>query len=800
MTRSTKLPPPTRHDVPTTPALVQQAIILQRQGKLAEAEAIYHVILSEHPRHFDALHLLGVAAAQRSNFGSAVELIGQAIAIKPDDAFAHGNLGNALSKLKRPEEALVAYDRALALKPDYPEAHNNRGNALLQLKRPEEAFVAYDRALALKPDYPEAHNNRGNALLQLVHPEEALAAYDRALALKPDYPEAQLNRGSALKKLGRPAEALAAYNRTLALNPNSPEAHNNRGNALLQLKRPEEALAAYDRTLTLKPDNPEAHLNRGNALGQLKRPEEALAAYERTLALKPDYAEAHLNHGNALKELGRSGDALAAYDRALALKPDYPEAHNNRGNALLELERPQEALTAYDRALALKPDYPEAHLNRGSALKKLGRPEEALAACDRALTLTPDYAGAHLNRGNALKKLGRPEEALAACERALTLKPEYPDAHFNRGNALLQLKRPEEAITAYGRALTLKSDYPEAYSNFGNALLELKRPEEALAAYGRALALKPDYPEARGNESLCRLLMGDFARGWHAYEWRWESSGELSGEKRNFPQPLWLGKESLAGTTILLHAEQGFGDSLQFCRYAGMVAALGARVILEVQPALKNLLARLEGPAQVLAKGEQLPAFDFQTPLLSLPLAFGTRLESIPARTPYLRADPARLAVWRERLGEDRRPRIGIAWSGRPTHGNDRNRSIPLSRFCALIDDDARFVCLQKEMSEADAALLVRRGDILDARRHLKDFAETAALVELMDLVVTVDTSVAHLAGALGKPTFLLLPFAPDWRWLLGRDDSPWYPSLRLFRQTRYNDWDDVFERVRRAR
>jgi hypothetical protein len=308
--------------------------------------------------------------------------------------------------------------------------------------------------------------------------------------------------------------------------------------------------------------------------------------------------------------------------------------------------------------------------------------------------------------------------------------------------------------------------------------------------------LQPDYADAHWNEALLRLVRGDFSRGWAKYQWRWKSES-LGVSKRNFLQPLWLGAEAIDGTTILLHSEQGFGDTIQFCRYVPLVAARGARVILEVESPLHEIMTNLAGATQVISRGDALPDFDFQCPLPSLPLAFGTRLETIPAATAYLRAPDQTLKNWQARLGPKARPRIGLVWSGRPAHKNDQNRSISLRSLLPLLDIEATFVSLQKDVRSDDAAVLKERNDVLNFGDELKDFSNTAALILQLDLVISVDTSVAHLAGALGAPVWILLPYSPDWRWLLDRDDSPWYPSVRLFRQQQIGNWAGVIDQVK---
>jgi tetratricopeptide (TPR) repeat protein len=546
----------------------------------------------------------------------------------------------------------------------------------------------------------------------------------------------------------------------------------------------------------LLPSYPTAVLfARAFALHQQGRLSEAEKIYRQILAGEPAHFDSRHLLGVILHQRGDHAGAVKQIDRALKIKPNDAIALNNRGNALLELRRCGEALASYDRALASQPGYDDALCNRGAALHELGRYEEALASCDESIAAQPGYAEAHSNRGNSLKELKRWEEAVASCDRALALRPGFPQAHLNRANALRELGMFEEALESYDRAIALRPGYVEALTNRGVSLQDLKRFDEALASFSRAIAIQPDNAEAHYREAMCRLLIGDFERGWQKQEWRWKSK-QLMDVRRDFAQPLWLGSDAIAGKTVLLHAEQGFGDTIQFARYAPLLAERGARVVLEVQRPLCDLMESLPGAAQVVARGERLPAFDVHCPLLSLPLATGT----MPSATPYLRAPADAIAAWSGRLGSARRPRIGIAWSGSPMHRNDHNRSIGFEKFVSCLTGvDVTIVSLQPDARGSDASLLLERGDITHFGGALKSFADTAALIANLDLIITVDTAVAHLAGALAKPTWVLLPFIPDWRWLLDRDDSPWYPTMRLFRQDGSRRWDGVLARVQSA-
>lgn len=595
--------------------------------------------------------------------------------------------------------------------------------------------------------------------------------------------------------LGRHEAALTNCDRALSVRGDFVEAFVNRGIVCYALKRFTDALSNYDRAIALRPNNANALSNRGNALNKLQRHDEALQSYDRALALEPNHAEALYNRGFTLNKLGRFGEALADFDAALALRPDYPEALVCRGSALHDLKRLQEALDSHERALAQRPNYTEALVNRGAVLHEMGRPEDALDSFERALVLEPENVEALTNRGVVLHDLARYGEALADHDHAIAVRPGDAAALNNRGVTLHKLKRLEDALASQDSALASRPDYAEALVNRGVILYDLKRFDEASASYDRAIALHPNHADAHFFKGLSNLVTGDFEQGWIEYEWRRHApAARLTA--RDFRQPPWLGEEDISDKTILLHSEQGFGDSIQFCRYAPLVAARGARVVLEVEEPLRALIGTLDGPMQVIAKGDTLPDFDVQCPLPSLPLAFKTNLDTIPANTPYLRAPASQ--QWNSLLGPRRGLRIGLAWAGNTKHVRDRERSIALYDLLPLLDIGASFVSLQKDVRAGDAETLKRCG-ILNLGDGLDDFADTASLISQLDLVVSVDTSVAHLAGALGKPVWILATHAPDWRWLLGRNDSPWYPTARLFRQSESREWRSVIDRVREA-
>jgi hypothetical protein len=414
------------------------------------------------------------------------------------------------------------------------------------------------------------------------------------------------------------------------------------------------------------------------------------------------------------------------------------------------------------------------------------------------LAQEPRHVQALVNRGNARTELGQPEQAMADYDAALAAAPGHPLALYNRGNALRALGRDQDALVDYDRALAAAPNHVNAWLNRGLVLAGLNRHQDALASYGRILALAPDNAEAHFNAGLSLLTLGDYRRGFAEYEWRWKRAG--MAPRKDLRGPLWTGEKPLNGKTIFLHAEQGLGDTVMFARYAPLLARAGANVVLEVQPELKGLLAGLDSVASIVARGEALPAFDLHCPLASLPLACKTEPSNVPAEIPYLRASEQRIAQWWPRLESLPQPRIALAWSGRATHRNDRNRSISLAQLEPLLAiPGASFVSIQRELRPADAEILARETRITHLGDELADFADTAAVLALADLVVCVDTSVAHVAGALGRPTFVLLPFQPDWRWTLDRERSPWYPASNLFRQPAPGDWASVIARVQAA-
>lgn len=678
--------------------------------------------------------------------------------------------GHALQRAGRFAEAEVVFRRVLAAEPRNAQALHLLGVTVGRMGRHQDAVNYITSATRAQPSNPIFHTNLGHALLEVGRNADAEKSFDRALHLKPDLAQAYRGRGIAQIRLDQGEAALSSFRMVAQLTPGDAQAQNDLGVILERMRQPMEALEHFGRAITLNPYHPEAHNNRGQLEMSLRRYAEALVSFETASKLQPRNA------------------ALIA----------------SQGNALRALRRPAEALEYYDRALALNAGHPDIHHNRALALVSLDRWDEALATLDQALTLAPNAFGLHFHRGVVLGQMERYEESAAGFERALAIDPTSAESLNNRGVALEQLQRPTEALEAFDGAIAVRPNYLEAFTNAGNTLKGVGRFQEALERFDRALGIAPDHPPSQWGKSLLKLTLGEFDTGWPLYESRLHLE-HLRSYQRDLTVPRWSGAEPIDGKTILIHAEQGIGDTLQFVRYIPLLEKRGAHVVLEVPPVLGELLrSSFKMKGTLILHGDPRPAVDYHCPLLSLPLAFHTRADSIPDGVPYVAADAGAVGAWRERLGALPGFKIGLNWQGHVGSEKQpwvRGRSFALAAAAPLAQvPGVTLVSLQKA-----AAAEQRNGvEFGQAVQQLTDpldtspaaFMETAALMGALDLVITSDTSTAHLAGALGVPAWVVLHKVPDWRWLLERGDSPWYPSLRLVRQQTEGDWKELFERV----
>lgn len=586
--------------------------------------------------------------------------------------------------------------------------------------------------------------------------------------------------------------AIECFSKALKVNPLIPDCYYNLGNVLQLQGRQEEAIAYYKQALTLNPNYAKVHNNLGLAMDKQGNIEAAIASYRQAIALEPNCAEFHGNLADALQEQQRLEEAIFYYRQAITLQPNCAEFYSNLASTLQMQNHFEEAIAYYQQALTLQPNSAEIHNYLGVALQQQKRIEEAMAHYQQALSLEPNAPGPHINLGNVLREQGQLQTAITHYQQALALDPDFPEAHYVLGTALAEQGQLQTAITHYQQALALNPNYLDAYNNLGVTLMEQGQLQAAITYYQQALALNPNSPHVHYNLSVALLKGGDFQQGFAEHEWRWQTKDTPN---RPFFQPLWDGS-SLEGKTILLHGEQGLGDQIQFIRYVPLVTQYKGRIVVECSPPLARLFTSIVGISQIKTRGESLPKFDVHAPLMSLPGILDNTLETIPATIPYLY--PVASIPLRLKTSPSVRLKVGIVWAGNFRFKGDHKRSCALSYFLKLLDPDIAFFSLQKgpQVEELTKSPQV---PIQDLSSQLNDFADTASIVAQLDLVISVDTSVAHLAGALGKPTWVLLSFSPDWRWMLKREDSPWYPTMRLFRQSQPGDWVGVFEQVEQA-
>jgi tetratricopeptide (TPR) repeat protein len=616
-----------------------------------------------------------------------------------------------------------------------------------------------------------------------------------------------LANAGALHRAGRLDAAEHVYRALLAHDAHSVGALTGLGACLAQ-KGDNDAAAAILRRAIAASTTPAAAApalaNLANVLQGLGRLDDALLALQQAQNGMPGNIALTVNLGNLLRHLERYAEALACYDEVLAQLPDHAPARLGRGIVHNAAGRLDQALDDFTIAVEAAPQDALTHYNRGVVLQAQDRLDDAAAAFEACLARNAAHADAWLNLGIVRKALGQRDAASRAVDRALELRADWPEALASRGHLLQELDDIPGALACYDRALEIEPENAGVLLTRGEVLRKLLRCDAAIASYKQGLALDPNHPDAPGahlNVAICHLLLGQLLPGWQAFEWRWGDTAIQPPHAYPLDR-LWIGAQDPGGRTLLLHHEQGYGDTLQFCRYVPLLARRGAQVILEVPVALHPLLRSLPGVAQLRTAGDPPMPFDLHTPLLSLPLAFRTTLDDVPSEVPYLAANPEVAQAWRHRLGTAGLPRIGLAWSGNPAHGNDANRSLALRALQILVTSPAghrcEWVSLQRELRDDDEAVL-RQLSIRHFGPLLADLGQTAGLVENVDLVISVDTSIAHLAGALGRPLWILLPHAPDWRWMLERGDTPWYPQARLFRQHRAKDWSAVIGAVERA-
>jgi tetratricopeptide (TPR) repeat protein len=698
-----------------------------------------------------------------------------------------------LHRAGRLDEAERLYREVLAAEPHNAQAWDLLGVAADKRGQHADALESIGRAIELDPRQAAFHMHRAAASAALGRVDQAITAYREALGVRPDLVEARFGLGNLYMAQGLAQEAQEAFEIVVRSRPDIAEAHHNLAGALIAQGQPERAEAELQTALRLKPTLAEGHLALANLRRNAGRLEEAIAGYREVLRLHPKSLDALNSLAVSLRAAGRLDEAADSARRAVEAGPTSADAHSNMGLILHEQKRLGEAIACYREALRLQPAMCAVHNALGAALESQGDHQGALQCYREAMRLFPQFAAAYSNLGGSLRQLGRTSEAVICYEEALRLDPKFAEAYNGLGAALHVFHRPDEALAAFRRAIELKPDYAEAHCNLGLLLGEQRQFVEALACFDRAEKSQPGIVLAHNDRAIVLLVTGNFSAGWPEYEWRWQ----IPGTPKRPSGPAWDGGP-LRGRTILLYPEQGAGDMMQFIRYVPLVKVRGGRVLVGCPKRMIPILSSCPGIDQFYHENPP-PPFDEHAALLSLPGIFHTDLNTIPADVPYLSAPPDLVDAWRERLPRDGLFRVGINWQGSRTYRWDFMRSLPLAEFAPLAEvEGVRLFSLQKGTGIeqlADAPFAV---EDLGSRLDLGDaaFTETAAVIKNLDLVISSDTGLVHLAGALGAPVWLALSYIADWRWLLDRADSPWYPTARLFRQSTRGNWKEVFERM----
>ncbi len=668
--------------------------------------------------------------------------------------------------------------------------------------RADEGIELLQKSLELNPFNPEALNNLGNALQAQGKDAEAIASYYSAIRLSPNYPEAYNNLGNVQYKQGNFAEAVSSYHRAIELSPNYSNAHCNLGNAWRSQGNLTAAIASFQRALQINPNYANAYYGLGNALDEQGNYEQAIANLGRSIQLNPHYADAHMSLGNVLVKVENFKDAVSSYDRALELNPNRSDIYYNLGKIWHKWGNLPEAIASYSKAIALKPSA-ETYNNLGTVLSNQGQHEQAIAVYYKSLELNPQLAIVYYNLAAALNQTGRIEAAISSYAHAIELQRDYPEAYINLGNIFKEQDDLSAAISSYYQALDLNPNYTEAYSNLGAAFQAQGNLAEAIANYHQALAINPKFSDARANLSYALLMTGDFKNGWQEYEYRFATKEQEAIIHPPQNRPKWDENLQYKGELILV-TEQGLGDSIQFVRYAQILQNIGLKISIQCDPQLKRLFSGISGIHQVYTSPESASPESQWYPLMSIPQVLSAQLndQNIPAQVPYLPIPLERVEYWQSKLRDRDQFIVGIGWQGNPKAERSilKGRSFKLENFKYLANiPNIKLVSLQKGFGSEQLDECDFRHKFVDVQAEISantEFIDTGAIMLNCDLVITSDTAMAHLAGALGRLTWIALKQIPEWRWMLNRPDSIWYPTMRLFRQHQNGDWTAVFQEI----
>ena len=765
----------------------------------------------------DTLFIQALQRHQQEDWQAAEDFYRKILAVLPEQPNVNYNLG--MLKLQRNEvdASLPYFKQALSADKGEPKYWISYVQALMQANQKKLAVDTLMKGLEFG-----LHGEEVNALVEALakpaakaHASSSTAIIinqtlpDTATPKNPKYDskdkvsgkhlqhyldDPKIQKVLALQQSGQSKQAKKQWMSLLKYYPKHPVVLTCLGTIALEEAHIEDAIKWLTQSLDVLPEQASALSYLSIAYVQLKNFQEALRYADKAVAVNPSYMEAHANRGAALKGLKQYERAIASYQKALALNPNNPDTLFNMSLVYLEYGKYTEVANTLKLMLKIKPNDATAQHLCGEIHKELKLYTEAISYFDSAVKLNQRNEEACFGRGLSYLALKQFEAARADFLSATQIKPSYCNAYINLGIALRNLGRFDEALDAYNQALALNNQNPEIYNNKGLLYVDMQRFDEALECYQQAIDLAPDFCEVYWNKSHLHLLLGDYQQGWPLYEYRWKSVQKAS--YRHLNKPLWLGDESIAGKTLFVYPEQGQGDFIQFFRYIEEAEKRGAKVILEVASSLMTLVSEMNVGCQLVKSGNVVPSYDYHCPIMSLPLAFKTELNNIPNHMPYIEAHPTKIKQWQTRINKDTL-NVGVVWSGAKGHQHDHQRSITLDRLQSMMELPAKFHALQNEIRESDQHILAQLDNLKTYQSLLTDFSETAALIAQMDLVIAVDTSVAHLAGAMGKECWLLLPHSPDFRWQIDRFDSPWYPTMTLYRQPQFNDWDSVIETIK---
>jgi len=745
--------------------LRQESFQFYQRGQLIEARSTLKKILKKIPADFESLHFMGVIYIQAKEYEKGIDYLGKALKINPNSLHVAINLGNAYLEAKSHSQAIACFTKALSIDTDNVDAYCSLGHALAYIQKPEEAINCFAKAVTKDPNCVKALIGLGVLYADSKDYQKAIETYQAAIKINPDCSDAYNNLGYAYTALGKFTEAKESFTKAIEISPTLIDSHIGLARSFTAPDEVELAIKAYKASFSYRQDSA-ALFELGQLLQRTKRYQEAQHYFKQAISYKPEYVEALIGLGISYAGGNLQELAAEAFTKVIAINPNNYDAYNNLGNAKFELKQYSDAVLSYETAISINPNLIEGHIGLG----------------------------------NALTQLQKYEDAIKAYEKILNINENSPEGYHGLGIIMVEFEKYDQAIAYYKQALEKNPSYTKAICNHAIVLEKLKQFDEALRLYDQALSIEGDFADARWNRTLLYLLRGDYEAGWNEYEFRWSLKETIPLPISPYPIPEWLGKEPIADKRLLIQVEQGFGDMIQMSRYIQLLATQNTDCWMQCPLPIVSLLKTSFPQAHVFEDTLFPDGMDFRISIMSLPLAMQTFNESlIPNTVPYLKVSHESIERWKEGGVPKLKPLVGLVWRGNPKHSNDKNRSASIDHFITLIDSfpDLQFVTLQKNMTEYELEVIAPYNNVTVLDDQLVDFEDTASVIQLLDILISIDSAPAHLGGALAIPTWILLPYHGEWRWLLDRQDSPWYPTATLFRQEKASDWNSVIRSIK---